>query len=335
MSKCEVSSCCAEPPCSVSISVISQQRSASFQKCGINPYVSGDNRRFKKATTKWTKNCSWTGSGTQFTTIIGKATTAVYLEVTKDNITIHRGSLDDDGNFVAKADVGDCTLTNENGAETESYYLSQPLSEVVTSCPDGIDRGFWSSGNAPTLSGSHNSWGAFELPGNASTTYTATSRSSTSGSTIGSIPGFSAGCATFYCTLEDEFTDSELKDLLLARLADAEWVSSSNATASYSISDDNLTTGAIEAKYFVRLSAPDVAFCKVTAEWDEVFTPDGGGASSVMNTRTLSWDIGATCYPGTLTDAKKDSPEYTLSRPTTPGTISLSAIRYSCDGVPS
>jgi hypothetical protein len=132
----------------------------------------------------------------------------------------------------------------------------------------------------------------------------------------------SDGSRTCSEDLSSEYTTSDVKSACSAKLSTATWANGI-AQASFSVSTDEKTVMMGEAKYYLHLNNPNAAHCKMRLEWDEVFTPSGGGASTVLAHRTCDWDLGKPCRPVDVTDDTHDSAEYTLSVPTTPGTVSL------------
>jgi hypothetical protein len=126
----------------------------------------------------------------------------------------------------------------------------------------------------------------------------------------------------FTDTLSDENTTAALLSACESALSSAVYTDTASPSASRSLASNEESVTFSEAKYTIHLSAPQAAHCKIRLEWDEVFTPDGGG-SPTTTPRTFDWDLGKPCKPKDVDDMTIDTDEYTLAVPATNGTLAL------------
>lgn len=316
--------CCQPLPCSVTVDIISQSRSASAQKCGFNSF-DGSNAVWKTkslASTYYSEasgECFPGGGGT-------------YTDVREMNatLTVSLGGDPIAGFAWTRSATGSTSWTltlvgsclNDSQDSFCSITDPSPSSGTSSSCPTGQAYGYQETGCGGTAFRTN-------LPSAQTSCSGCVASGPTTRATSSTFPG---GSSSITETLSDEFTTEDLTSLLETLLTSASWVSGGD-TASYTVSVDEKTAEKTELKYKKRLSAPDAAFCKVRVEWDEIFTPAGGGAPTIT-TRSVDWDLGATCYPGALASSTKDSAEYTVSL-TTEGTVTFSPDRITCEGVPA
>jgi hypothetical protein len=315
--------CCGVENCTAEFTVHFRERSAEAQKCGQSAF-DGSEVVFKKkavvvnATLATPTDCNGT-----FTRKLIDATAQVEVTVVRggeeNKATGEITSTKSNSGSCSQAYSGEDPDCPNPGTNCTDNFIDPPDAEdsSLTACPS-FTTSRTSTANCEYCTYDTSWW----MTGDAIVTTTQTTE------TIERDNG------TQVTTLSEEFTTDELLEVLKARLANAAWGAWTigDATSHIGVSSLTQSAGASDLEYYIELSAPDFDTCLGTVYWDEVFTPQDGGASTVLATRSLQWDLGGpTCYPGDLADATRTSGTFSLSVPDQLGSIQVTNFRFVCE----